>query len=167
MAFLWFILCYSAIVKKDILITESKKVELLKELDHLKNVVRADISDRVQTARAHGDLSENAEYHSAREAQAKNEGRIGEIEHILKHAKIIERSGSSIAELGAQVRLLKKSTDEKRDYVLVGPEEADMAQGKLSIESPLGGVLVGKKVGDICSVETPKGSTEYEILEIN
>lgn len=153
-------------MKKEILITESKRSELEAELKQLKTVTRQEISERVQTARAHGDLSENAEYHSAREAQAKNEGRIGEIEHILKHAKLIERSGKQVVELGAKVTLLKKDSGDKREYTIVGPEEADMALGKLSAGSPLGVCILGKQTGETCTVATPKGETEYEIVSV-
>lgn len=149
-----------------VFITEDRKLELEAELLERKTITRLEISERVATARAHGDLSENAEYHSARESQGKNEGRIQEIEYILKHGKIVQRSGSDVAELGASVTLKKSGVDDHIVYKLVGPHEADMAQGRLSVESPLGSCILGKRAGESCSVETPRGSVEYNIIEI-
>jgi transcription elongation factor GreA len=150
----------------NIQITQSKKEELELELKELKEVKRAEISERVATARAHGDLSENAEYHAARTAQAKNEGRIQEIEYILKHSEILERTNSDIVELGATVTLQKIGAGTEHLYMVVSPEEADMAGGKLSVTSPLGACVINKKTGDTCTIETPKGKVEYKVVKI-
>jgi transcription elongation factor GreA len=147
-------------------LSQVKIDELRQELDYARGVLRGQIGERVETARAFGDLSENAEYHAAREAQAKNEGRIQEIEGILKGAVVVERRGSDIAELGAEVTLKKIGADVHQVYTLVTEHEADMAQGRLSVTSPLGSCVIGKKSGDTCQVETPRGTTEYEIISI-
>ncbi len=147
-------------------ITQAKKDELEKELVYLKGEKRAEISERVQTARAHGDLRENTEYEQARTDQGENESKIGSIEHILKHAVIIERSGSDVIELGSIV-IIQKPGQEQKTFTLVTSTEADMAQGRLSIESPIGKALMGKKKGDSARVQTPAGETEYQIIEVS
>lgn len=150
-----------------IFLTEQKKTELETELHDRKFVVRSEISERVQTARAHGDLSENAEYHAARDEQGKNESRIKEIEAILKAAVIIERSDSGRAELGATIVLQKDGEVDQKTYLLVSAHEADMAAGRLSIDSPLGICLVGKGSGDICQIETPRGTMKYKVVSVS
>ncbi len=150
-----------------VLLTAAKKAELEAELQHRKSVLRAEIGEQVQTARAHGDLSENAEYHAARDEQGKNESRIMEIEDVLKRAVIIERSGSGKGELGASVTLQRDGDGGPKTYTLVSPQEADMAQGRLSIDSPLGKCVIGKGSGDVCVIETPKGEAKYNIISID
>lgn len=148
-------------------ITQSKKEELEAELNHLKTVERVAISERVQTARAHGDLKENTEYEQARTDQGANESRIQEVEYILKHAHIIERTLSGLAELGGVVEVLKEGAEDKKIFTLVSAAEADMAKGRLSIESPIGKALIGKAKGDVVSVVTPAGETRYTIVSIS
>lgn len=147
-------------------LTAAKKAELEAELAHLKTVVRAAISERLQTARAMGDLSENAEYQTSRDEQGKNEGRIMQIEAILKTARVIERSGSGQVELGATVVVKKRATGEEKSYMIVDDAEADIAQNKISPSSPIGGAMMGKSAGQLFVIETPRGEVEYEIMSI-
>lgn len=148
-------------------LSQAKIDELTAELDERVNVTRPQAIERTAIARAFGDLSENAEYHASREAQARNEGRIEEIKEILKHAVLVERKGGSAAELGATVTLKKSGADDHVTYTLVSAQEADMAAGRLSVDSPLGSCVVGKSAGHTCSVETPRGSVEYTIISIS
>ena len=135
-------------------------------------VLRAErplVVDAIEEARAHGDLSENAEYHAAKEAQSHNEGRIGELEDYTSRAEIIDvskMSGDTI-KFGATVRLVDEDTDEEKTYQIVGAPEADLEKGKLNIKSPLARALIGKDEGDSVEVNTPGGGRSYEILAIN
>ena len=147
-------------------ITSEKRSELETELHHLKNVVRPEVIERVGSARALGDLSENAEYHTAREDQGRMEGRIQYIEHMLKHAKIITRSGGDSAELGATVSFKKSGDTETKSYTLVTERESNLDEGKMAITSPIGSAMLGKSVGETFTVTTPRGETVYEIVEI-
>jgi transcription elongation factor GreA len=149
------------------LITAEKKAELEQELIHLKTVVRPAIGDRLQSARALGDLSENAEYQSSREEQGKNEGRIRHIEGILKYAKIIERSGSDKVELGATVVIKKTADGTEKTYIIVSNTEADIMANKISTTSPIGAAMVGKTSGQSFILETPRGDVEYEIVSVS
>jgi transcription elongation factor GreA len=122
----------------------------------------------IQEARAHGDLSENAEYSSAKEAQSHNEGRITELESLISRAEVIEVSkltGDSI-KFGATVKLVDEDTEEEKAYQIVGDVEADVKSGRISISSPIARALIGKKVGDSVEVNTPGGSKSYEVVEI-
>jgi transcription elongation factor GreA len=145
-------------------LTLEKKQELEIELVERKTVLRDQIGERVATARALGDLSENAEYHAARNEQGKNESRIIEIESILKHAHIITKSDSGIVELGSTV--IVKKDDEEKTFMIVSDVEADISIGKLSIGSPIGAAMMGKKIGDTFTVITPRGETHYTIMDI-
>jgi len=147
-------------------ITQERKESLEKELHELKSIKRIEILERLQYAKGLGDLSENAEYHSARELQGKNETRIQEIESILKHAELVKKTKSDVVQLASLVVIQKKGEKEKREFCLVGPEEADMVHGKLSIESPIGKAIFGKKKGDNANVETPSGVIVYSILDV-
>ncbi len=147
-------------------ITQQRKDELEKELHELKSVIRPVILERLQFAKALGDLSENAEYHAAREAQGKNEDKIKGIELILKNVEIIEKVNSDEAQITSVVTVKKDGEKEKREFSLVGPEESDMANGKLSVESPIGRALIGKKKGDVAEVETPGGIVKWNVLKV-
>lgn len=147
-------------------ITEEKKKELEAELATLSGPRRKEILDALEFAKSLGDLSENAEYHQAREDQAKLEERISKIEYMLMHAKVVSRHHSTMVEVGATVVIQKKGTSDKKKVQIVGAEEADMAQGKISTKSPLGAALFGKKKGDTASFSTPSGAVEYKILDI-
>ncbi len=151
-------------MKKLYQITDEGKVELEAELAELKSR-RGAIADKIAEARDFGDLSENAEYDSAREEQGLVESRIAEIEDILLNAELIRGGKTSKVSLGSKVEL---KTDKKTViYGVVGPVEADPLEGKISNESPIGAALMGKKVGDTATITTPKGSTTYEIVSIS
>lgn len=148
--------------------TASGLERLQEELKHLKNSERPSVIQAIAEAREHGDLSENAEYHAARERQAFVEGRIAEIEEITSRAEVIDvgkLSGKSI-KFGATVKLSDEDTDEKATYQIVGADESDINAGLLSISSPLARALIGKEKGDFVEVPTPGGSKSYEILSV-
>jgi transcription elongation factor GreA len=151
-------------MKKLYQITDEGKVELEAELQELKSR-RGEIADKIAEARDFGDLSENAEYDSAREEQGLVESRIAEIEDILLNAELIRGGKSSKVSLGSKVEL--KTGKKSVIYSVVGPVEADPLEGKISNESPIGAALMGKKVGDTATITTPKGSTTYEIVSIS
>jgi transcription elongation factor GreA len=138
------------------------------EIRNLKNVERPSVIQAIAEAREHGDLSENAEYHAARERQSFIEGRLAELEDKVSRAEIIDIShitGSEI-KFGATVTLVDDDTDETHTYQIVGSDEADVRQGLLSLTSPLARALIGKKVNDGIEVPTPNGSKAYTIQEI-
>jgi transcription elongation factor GreA len=147
-------------------ITQDKKTQLEAELFERKTVIRNQIGERVATARAHGDLSENAEYHSARSEQGKNESRIMELEDILKRAEIIKRSGSGAVELGATVIVRKDGDNTEKTFMIVSDTEADISQNKISTSSPMGSAMVGKSIDDIFQIITPRGEVSYTIVSI-
>ena len=151
---------------EQILITAQKKRELEDELVHLKTVIRPTIGERLQAARALGDLSENAEYQTSRDEQGKNETRIQQIEHILKYGKIIERSGSDKVELGATVVIKKIADGTEKTYTLVSETEADIANNMISPSSLIGAAMIGKSAGESFVVSTPRGDVDYEILSV-
>ena len=137
-------------------LTNEKFAELTKELEHLKSNRRKEVAEQLEYAKRLGDLSENAEYHQAREEQALVEDRISRLENLLKNATISAQGGSDIIIVGSTVRL-QKDGDNTKSYVytIVGSEEADMSQGKVSNMSPLGSALLGHKEGDKIQVSTP------------
>lgn len=140
---------------------------LKEELEHLKSVERPKVIREIAAAREHGDLRENAEYHAAKERQGFIEGRIALIEDALARAEIIEPSrvaGNKIA-FGAHVKLANTATGEEVTYQLVGPMEADIDHGRISVTSPIAKALVGKEVGDEVKVQTPNGTRVYEVLD--
>jgi transcription elongation factor GreA len=138
------------------------------ELKHRQQVERPRIIQQISDARSHGDLSENAEYHAAKEQQAHNEGRIAELEDKLARAEVIDVSKLSgeTVKFGATVTLIDEDTDEKRVWQIVGEPEADAKQGRISIGSPLARALVGKKKGASVEVVTPTGAKAYEVLKV-
>ena len=137
------------------------------ELKTLKSVERPAIIRAIAEAREHGDLSENAEYHSAKEKQSFIEGRIKELEAVLGRADIIDPTKfSGTVKFGATVTLVDEDTEEKKTYQIVGEHEADIESGKLNIKSPLARALIGKDEGDSVEVRTPGGERGYEILDI-
>ncbi len=151
-------------MKKVYQITEVGKKELEAELETLKGR-RGEIADKIAEARDYGDLSENADYDTAREDQALVETRIAEIEDILLNAQIIKAGGGSRVSVGSTVEL--KTGGKTMTYTLVGPVEADPLEGKISNESPIGEALMGKKVGETATITTPKGEVAYEIVKIS
>jgi len=137
------------------------------ELKHLKSVERPAIIRAISEAREHGDLSENAEYHSAKEKQSFIEGRVKELEGVISLADIIDPSKlSGAVKFGAHVQLVDEDTDEEKTYQIVGEYEADIENGRLNIKSPIARALIGKDEGDSVEVRTPGGIKSYEILEI-
>jgi len=138
------------------------------EVNHLKNVERHEIIKAIAEARAHGDLSENAEYHAAKERQSFIEGRVMELEDQIGRAEVIDVSKLSGAtvKFGATVTLVDEDTDEKRKYQIVGDVESDVKHGRISLSSPIARALIGKGKGDTVEVSTPGGSRSYEILKV-
>lgn len=147
-------------------LTAEKKKELEQELNHLMTVRRKEIADALEYAKSLGDLSENAEYHQAREDQANCEDRINHLDQILKNAEVVDKHHAGSVEVGTTVKVIKKGEKDERQFTLVGSEEADSLGGKISNESPLGSALLGKKKGDDVTFETPKGKMTYTIKEI-
>ena len=150
-------------MKKQFQITKDGKNELEKELVELKSH-RGEIADKIASARDFGDLSENAEYDSAREEQGLVETRIAEIEEILQNAEIIGSGSKTKVALGSHVEL--KTGRKTVTYSVVGPVEADPLQGKISNESPIGQALMGKKVNEQVTIKTPKGDVKYTVVHI-
>jgi len=147
-------------------ITQEKFDELKEELEQLVHVKRKEVAENLEHAKSLGDLSENAEYHEARDAQAQLEARIAQIEYIIKHAEIVRHKKSDVVEAGSTIVLQKGASKTKQTFILVGSEEADMAAGKLSYQSPLGRALMGKKKGDSFVFDTPKGEVKYKIVDV-
>ncbi|MBO7214602.1 MAG: transcription elongation factor GreA [Clostridia bacterium] len=154
-------------MEKIILTAEGKK-ELENRLNVLKNELIPQVVQRIKVAREQGDLSENAEYTSARDEQAKLEGEKQDIENKLKFGEVIASGDKKdYVEVGTKLRYLDMEENEEYEYTIVGTAEADLAKGKISNESPLGKVLMGKKAGDVCTVIAPKGgSYQVKIIEI-
>ena len=142
--------------------------DLEAELKDLKTIQRPSVIEAIAEAREHGDLSENAEYHAAREQQSFIEGRIQELEAVIGRAHVIDPvtlSGNSV-KFGATVTIVNEDTDEESTYQIVGDYEANLEKGKISISSPIARGLIGKSEGDSVVIKTPKGSGDYEILEV-
>jgi transcription elongation factor GreA len=154
---------------KRIPITPDGYQKLQEELGRLLKVDRPKNIKDISEARAHGDLSENAEYHAAKERQSFIEGRIQELKTKLALADVIDPAKISQNKIafGAKVRVIDLDTDEKKSFFLVGPEEADVKNGKISISSPVGRALLNKEIGDVVTVKAPARTMEYEILEIS
>ena len=148
------------------LISQEKFEELTRELDGLRTTRRREVAEQLEYARSLGDLSENAEYHEAREMQAAVEERIGKLEQILKNAKIVRGGKSDMAGMGSTVLVQKIGGEDKHTYTIVGAEESDILSGKVSYHSPLGAALLGKKRGDEFSFHTPRGTQKYKILKV-
>jgi transcription elongation factor GreA len=149
--------------------TASGFAKLQEELRWRQREERPRIIEAISEARAHGDLSENAEYHAAKEAQSHNEGRIGELEDFVARAEVIDLSklsGSKI-KFGARVKLIDEDTEEEKVYQIVGDQEADVKQGRISISSPIARALIGKEVGDSIEVNAPGGAKAYEVIGLS
>ncbi|WP_075215361.1 transcription elongation factor GreA [Mongoliimonas terrestris] len=141
---------------------------LERELQRRRSEERPRIIAAISEARAHGDLSENAEYHAAKEAQSHNEGRISDLEDMLSRAEVIDvskLSGTTI-KFGATVTLVDEDTEEEKTYQIVGDAEADVKEGRISISSPIARALIGKSVGDSVEVTAPGGARAYEVLQV-
>jgi transcription elongation factor GreA len=153
---------------EEVILTKEGKEELEKRLEFLKVEKRAEITERIKTAREFGDLSENAEYDAAKNEQAMIEGEILEIEEKLKRAVIIKESSAKkgTVSLGSKVELVDEETQEKLVYEIVGTTEADVELGRISNESPVGNALLGRKAGDVVSVKVPAGVTTLTIKKV-
>lgn len=149
-------------------VTTTGFTRLEAELKDLKSVQRPNVIAAIAEAREHGDLSENAEYHAAREQQSFIEGRIQELEAVIGRAQVIDPSSLSgdTIKFGATVKIVNEDTDEESTYQIVGDYEADLDNGKISISSPIARGLIGKSEGDSVVINTPKGKGDYEILEV-
>lgn len=154
---------------KKVPMTKEGHEKLRKELNHVLKVERPKNIKEIEEARAHGDLSENAEYHAAKERQGLLDAKKRELEYKLAHAQIIDVSKLSNEKVvfGTTVSLTDTETGDEKTFTLVGPEEADIKQGKLSVQSPVGKALIGHKVGDAVTIKTPGKTVEYEIQEIS
>jgi len=149
-------------------LTRSGYDKLDAELKHLKSVERPSIIRAIAEAREHGDLSENAEYHSAKEKQSFIEGRIKELESVISRADVIDPSKmTGPIKFGATVQLVDEDTDEEKTFQIVGEYEADIENGRLNLKSPLARALIGKEEGDSVEVRTPGGERSYEILKVS
>ncbi len=156
-------------MQKRVVVTPDGFQKLQEELDKLLKVERPRNIQAIAEARAHGDLSENAEYHAAKERQSFLEGRIQELQSKIASAEVIDpaKINQSRVAFGAKVKVLDVEADEEYIFVLVGTEEADVKHGKISISSPVGRALLGKEVGDTAIIKAPARTMEYEILEIS
>ncbi len=148
-------------------LTQEKYDEFSKELENLKSVRRKEVAENLEYAKSLGDLSENAEYHEARDMQANIEDRISKLEGILKLAIIVPPShDTATVTIGSVVTVEKEGETDKRTYTIVGSEEADMSTGKISIKSPLGLSIMGKKKKESFTFKTPGGSVTYKVVDI-
>jgi transcription elongation factor GreA len=149
-------------------ITVEGLAQLEKDLYQLRSVERPRIIQQISEARAHGDLSENAEYHAAKEAQGMNEARVSDLEDKFSRAEVIDVSklSGTTVKFGATVHLEDEDTGDKVKYKIVGETEANVKEGKISIASPIARALIGRSKGESCEVTTPKGQRSYEVLKI-
>ncbi len=154
--------------KKEVILTQEGYDKLEEELNFLRTEKRAEIADRIKVALGFGDLSENSEYDEAKTAQAENETRIVELEDKLRHAKIIDQKdiNTETVQVGNIVKVLDMEFDEKIEYQIVGSTEVNLAENKISNESPLGAALLGAKKNKIVEVNAPAGIMKYKILSI-
>ena len=147
-------------------ISSQKLRELKKELEKHKTVLRQQIAERIQEAQTQGDVTENAEYAEAKEAQAFNEGRIMELENLINNAVVVPRKRKKDAvQIGSQI-VVKDKKGKKFEFTIIGSEDANPIEGKISNESPLGQAFLGRKQGDEIQVQTPKGKIKYKITRI-
>ena len=149
----------------DQIISREGYTKLKEELEYLTSAKRREIADRIESAKELGDLSENAEYADAKEAQAFNEGRVAEITNLLKILKVVEASDKDTIGMGSKI--IVKGDDKEREFEIVSFNEADPLNSKISNESPLGMAFLDKKAGDTVNVKTPKGQAVYKIIKIN
>ncbi len=147
-------------------LTKEKFEELQKELEHLKTNKRKEVAESLEYAKGLGDLSENSEYHEARELQANIEDRIKKLEEILQSAVILSDKHGSTVSIGSAVVVQKTASNGKQTFTLVGSEEVDIKNGKISSHSPFGSALLGKRKGDVVQFQSPSGAVSYTILEV-
>lgn len=147
-------------------LTNEKLQEFKKELNYLISEKRKQVAENLEYAKKLGDLSENAEYHEARQVQAEVEDRISKLEFLVKTAKIVESQHGDVTSIGSTVKVQKEGDKEARTYKIVGSEESDMSVGKVSNISPLGMSLIGKRKGENFTFSTPKGKVSYTLISI-
>ena len=154
--------------EKEVILTQEGYDNLDKELNYLKTEKRAEIAERIKVALGFGDLSENSEYDEAKTAQAENEVKIAELENKLRHAKIIDEKeiDTDTVQIGNTVKVLDMEFNEEIEYTIVGSTEVDLAENKISNESPLGTALLGAKKNQTVDVDAPAGIMKYKILDI-
>ena len=154
--------------EKEVILTQEGYDNLEKELNYLRTEKRTEIADRIKVALGFGDLSENSEYDEAKNAQAENEVKIAELENKLRYAKIIDEKDidTETVQIGNIVKVLDMEFDEKIEYTIVGTTEVDLAENKISNESPLGRALLGAKKNNVVEVQAPAGIMKYKILSI-
>ena len=154
--------------EKDVILTQEGFDKLEKELNYLRTEKRAEIAERIKMALRFGDLSENSEYDEAKNAQAENEAKIAEYENKVRHAKIIDEKDidTEIVQIGNTVKVLDIEFDEKVEYTIVGSTEVNLAENKISNESPLGAALLGAKKNQTIEVNAPAGIMKYKVLAI-
>ena len=153
---------------KEVLLTQEGFDKLEQELENLKTVKRVEIAERIKVALGFGDLSENSEYDEAKNAQAENETKIAELENKIRYAKIIDESeiDTKTVQVGNTVKLLDLEFDEEVSYTIVGSTEVDIAQNKISNESPIGSGILGAKKNQVVEVQAPAGVMQYKVLSI-
>jgi transcription elongation factor GreA len=153
---------------KEVLLTQEGFDKLEQELENLKTVKRVEIAERIKVALGFGDLSENSEYDEAKNAQAENETKIAELENKIRYAKIIDESeiDTKTVQVGNTVKLLDLEFDEEVSYTIVGSTEVDIAQNKISNESPIGSAILGAKKNQVVEVQAPAGVMQYKVLSI-
>ncbi len=154
--------------EKDVILTQEGFDNLEKELNHLRTEKRAEIAERIKVALGFGDLSENSEYDEAKNAQAENEAKIAELENKVRHAKIIDEKeiDTETVQIGNTIKVLDVEFDEKIDYTIVGSTEVNLAENKISNESPLGKALLGARKNETVEVNAPAGVMKYKVLAI-
>lgn len=156
-------------VEKDIFFTPEGLQKIENEIEHLKTVRRKEVADRIKVALGYGDLSENSEYDEAKNEQAQVEERIAKLEHMVRNAKVIDEHelNTEVVNVGSIVKVKDLSDGEEEEFTIVGSAEADPLNGKISNESPVGGKLIGKKVGESVEIEVPDGLIKYEVISIS
>ena len=154
--------------EKEVILTQEGYDNLDKELNYLKTEKRTEIAERIKVARGFGDLSENSEYDEAKNAQAENEQQIVELEAKIRHAKVIDSKeiDTKTVQIGNTVKLYDEEFEEEIEYTIVGSTEVDLAENKISNESPIGKALLGRKKGEVVDVDAPDGIIKFEILAI-
>lgn len=154
--------------EKEVLLTQEGYQKLEQELESLRTTKRAEIAERIKIALGYGDLSENSEYDEAKNAQAENETKIAELENKIRYAKIIDESeiDTKTVQVGNTVKLLDIEFDEEVSYTIVGSTEVDLAQNKISNESPIGAAILGAKKNQVIDVQAPAGVVQYKVLSI-
>ena len=154
--------------EKEVILTQEGHDNLEKELNYLKTEKRAEIAERIKVALGFGDLSENSEYDEAKNAQADNEIKIAELENKIRYAKIIDESeiDTKTVQVGNKVKIYDMEFEEELEYTIVGSTEVNLAENKISNESPIGSALIGAKKNQIVEAQTPGGVAKYKVLEI-